>query len=64
MQSMERNCSNECGWNEELVIESLVRSGYLPFLVLTETLTGYTKSQISRKLDLTDTNQSGAVFLS
>ena len=45
-----------------LVIESPVRSGYLPFLALTETLTGYTKSQISKKPDLTDTNRSGAVF--
>ena len=46
----------------DLVIESPVRSGYLPFLALTETPTGYTKSQISKKPDLTDTNRSGSVF--
>ncbi len=36
-----------CPRAESLVIESPVRSGYLPFLALTETLTGHTKSQIS-----------------
>ena len=30
-----------------LVIESPVRSSYLPFWALTKTLTGHTKSQIS-----------------
>jgi len=35
--------------HQHVVIESLVRSGYLPFLALTETVTGYGILQLSNQ---------------